>query len=119
MMNRTMLVICGAALLLGPRHAPAFDRQNQEPPTLCEAESKGRRVKFSPGGLWQVSGQSQMCQAGKWIHNPEFGPQDPADAKLKSCVDPLKQEFASGLLRETKEGTFERCRDGKWLTKAP
>lgn len=88
----------------------------QQPAKTCEAESKGRRVKFSQGGFWDVSGQRQMCDDGKWTHDPAFGPQDPLDAKRKPCVDPFKQEFASGLLRETKDG-FERGRDGKWVTK--
>lgn len=87
------------------------------PSKACESEYQGRRVKMSSGGLWLVSGQRQMCDDGKWIHDPELGPQDPLDAKRKPCFDPQKQEFASGLLRETDKGTFERCLDGKWVTR--
>ena len=68
--------------------------------------------------ILDVSGQKQQCNDGKWVHDPANGPQDPLDAKRKPCVDAFKQEYASGLLRETTDG-FERCSDGKWVTKTP
>jgi hypothetical protein len=115
-MLRPIIVV--AVILAGAGAQPqSLVTAQGTPSRTCEAEYEGRRVKTSSGGFWLVSGQRQMCDDGKWIHDPAFGPQDPLDAKRKPCLDPMKQEFASGLLRETPTGGFERCLDGKWVTK--
>ena len=96
-----------------PPQNPPVPPASQSKSTTCEVESAGKRLKTSSGGLVRVAEQIQMCDQGKWILDPTL-PLDPKDAKAKSCFDSEKQEFASGVLRETAKG-LERCSDGKWV----
>jgi len=118
LMRVTLIALLAGAMTGWPLTTHASQDTAQRPMKTCEAESKGRRLTSSHGSILDVSGQKQQCNDGKWVHDPANGPQDPLDAKRKPCVDAFKQEYASGLLRETTDG-FERCSDGKWVTKTP
>lgn len=71
---------------------------------------------FSKGSLRKVAAQVQKCEAGTWIIDAMNGPKDPALEKAKPCKGVKEQQYAAGVLRETKDkDKAERCENGKWV----
>lgn len=115
MTKRLMSLTLGVVVTVAPLRAMlAVERAaNTQEPVLCYGEHDGEKVPYSDGALRRVAGQRQKCEQGKWVLAT---PAQPVPDKAKPCVDVFKQEYASGLFRESRD-QVDVCTNGKWIRK--